>query len=199
MKRTPWILPACLAGLLSGGCVHAPVMLPVEYFTPPRSISVQVVHCSDAPVLRTDQPVGNTTGIGWMSRNETMRSRLARIAPKQIELAVEKELMIQLAPEFPIAGGGAQLVLEVSIDEWGWYVPIGRFGDASGPHHFRIRGSTTITDPARDDGVVFYSSNCTDSPLDNHQSQEACEAALPEAAEDFAAQVVRSLLQGRPH
>lgn len=174
-------------------------MLPVEYFSPKRTITVDVFHCAETPILRTDQPVQNADGSGWMARNESMRRLLSGIAPAQIRQAVALELARQLDGTFTIAERNAQLVLKVSISEWGCYVPTGRFGANRGGRQFRLGGTATILDldPAQDGAKAFCAYARSHTSLDDSRTKEQCEAALPKAAEDFAAEIVRFILQGQ--
>jgi hypothetical protein len=118
-------------GFSGAGCISMPKMLPAEYFEPKRTITVEVVHCAESPVLRTDQPVNHFAGATWIARNEAMRNRMAGITPEKIPRAVEKELVKPLKDMFTVAGADAQLALKVSVNEWGGFVPTGRYGEST--------------------------------------------------------------------
>lgn len=197
LKALARLLPAAWLGWAGAGCAGLSKSLPADYFAPRRTLTVAVVHCAETPVLRTDQPVGHAEGAGWQARNETMRRRLAGIAPDLIQLAVEEELARQLNGLFKVVGSDAQLALEVSITEWGWFVPTGRCGKNQGVRHFRLGGTATITDrdPARNDAPVFRAYRCADTPLADARTTECSAAAVPAAAADFAAAIVGAILQ----
>jgi CubicO group peptidase (beta-lactamase class C family) len=198
MKPIRWILPLCLLGW--SGCVSMPKMLPADYFQPRRTITVEVANCPPTPTLRTEQPGGNIAGTTWLARNEAMKNRMAGISPGMIQQAVGKELKKQLPDTFAVAEGEAQLALKVAIDEWGWSVPTGKYGESTGLHSFHIGGTASIVDldPARNGAVVYFTYNSTDTPLGDHLTKEKCEAVLPGAAQDFAAQIVRFIQKGKP-
>jgi len=198
MKPIRWIIPVCLLGW--SGCISMPKQLPAEYFQPKRMMTIEVTNRALKPTLQTDQPVGNLAGVTWLVREEAMKNRMAGISPGMIQQAVEKELAKQLRDTFTIADGQAQLALKVSIDEWGWSVPTGKYGESTDRHSFRIGGTASIIDldPAKNGAQVYFTYNSTDTPLGDHLTKEKCEAALPKAAEDFAAQIVRFILKGKP-
>jgi hypothetical protein len=177
-----------------------PKMLPADYFQPKRTMTVTVENRAPAPTLHTDQTSGNIAGATWLVRNEAMRTRMAGITPEMIQQAVEQELVQQLKDTFTIAGGEAQLALKVSIDDWGWSVPTGKYGESMDIHNFRIGGPASIVDldPAKNGAEVYFTYNSTDAPLGDHLTKEKCEAALPGAAKEFAAQIVRFILKGKP-
>jgi hypothetical protein len=199
MKIIRWMIPVCGMGLAGAGCISMPKMLPAEYFTPTRTITVAVADCAETPVLRTDQPQGGVAGATWLTRNEAMRNRLSGIKPEMIQRAVEQELAKQLAGTFNVVAHDAQLGLEVSINEWGWYVPTGTYGESIDIHFFRLGGTATIVDlaPAQNGAEVYHAYNSTDTPIGDRLTKEKCEAALPKAAEEFAAQIVRFILKGQ--
>ena len=62
----------------------------------------------------------------------------------------------------------------------------------------RFNGSATIVDLARNGESVYFTYNSTDTAMGDHLTKEKCEATLPQAADDFAAQVVRFILKGKP-
>ena len=150
------------------------------------------------PTLHTDRPQGQIAGTTWLVRNEAMKNRLAGITPEKLQAAVRTALAKRLPDAFAVAERDAQLALRVTLDDWGWYVPTGRFGESTDAHYFRIGGTASIADPAQADAEVFFTYNSTDTPLGDHLTKEKCTAALPAAADDFAAQIVRFILKGKP-
>jgi hypothetical protein len=201
MSWTPVVRRAVGVGWLAmagSGCIGMPKPLPAEYFVPARTISVRVVECIRTPTLRTDQPEGRIAGTTWVARQQAMVNRMRGITPDMIQLAVIREVERQLPPTFAIAGDGAQLNLEIAIKEWGWSVPTGQFGESLAGHAFRIGGTASILDPAKGNERVFFTYNGTDTPMGDHLTAEKCEATLPKAAADFAAQIVRYIRQGKP-
>jgi len=195
-----WIVPLCWLGWAGTGCISMPKMLPAEYFEPARTISIEVAGGLPTPTLSTDQPQGRIAGATWLARNEAMKNRMKGITPAMIHDAVGKSLAKQLGGIFTVARRDAALALKVTVDDWGWYVPTGRFGESTDIHCFHIGGTASIVDldPAKNGQEVYFTYNSTDTPLGDHLTKEKCEAALPKAAEDFAAQIVRFILKGKP-
>lgn len=199
MKRLWGLLGASAIILLLAGCLSLPQMLPAEYFEPRRTLSIEVADCPPAPSLNTDQPAGLIGSTTWRIRDQAMRNRMAGITTNDIHSAVAKALRKHLADLFEIVPDQAQLSLKVSIQEWGWYVPTGKHGESRDIHYFRLGGSTTIHDLAsnRAGQKVYFAYNSTDTPLGDHLTKEKCEAALPQAADDFAAQIARFIRKGQ--
>lgn len=199
MKANRWLAPA-LAGLTlaAGGCVRMPRLLSAGYFEPRRSLRIEVSGGLPAPTLHTDQPQTGTARLTWLTRSQAMQNRMAGISPARIHAAVRAALADQLAETFLVTDDDAQLVLKVVIDDWGWYVPTGTFGESRDLHSFRLGGTAAIADPAQAGAEVFFTYNQTDTPLGDRLTPEKCEAALAPAAADFAAQIVRFILKGKP-
>lgn len=200
MKKFRWIIPVCWMGWAGAGCLAMPKMLPAEYFAPKRTLTIEVAGGLPTPTLHTDQPQGRVAGTTWLVRNQAMQNRMGGITTNQIHAAVEQALAKQLADTFTVVPRGAQLALKVRIDDWGWYVPTGQFGESTDIHYFRIGGTAAIVDldPAKAAAEVYFTYNSTDAPLGDRLTKEKCEAALPKAAEEFAAQIVRFILKGKP-
>ena len=200
MKKFRWIVPMCWMGLAGAGCLAMPKMLSPEYFEPRRTLAIEVAGGLPTPTLHTDQPQGHIAGTTWLVRNQAMQNRMGGITTNQIHEAVEQALAKQLADTFTVVPRDAQLALKVNIDDWGWYVPTGQFGESTDIHYFRIGGTASIldSDPAKTTAEVYFTYNSTDTPLGDHLTKEKCEAALPKAAEEFAAQIVRFILKGKP-
>ena len=200
MKKLSCLGLLCWLGLAGAGCFSMPKMLPAEYFAPKRTLTLEVADCPPTPTLRTDQPAGNIAGATWLVRDQAMKNRMAGITPATIHQAVRQALEKPLAEMFTVAERDAQLALKISINDWGWYVPTGKFGESTDIHYFRIGGTATIVDldPAQSGQKVFFTYNSTDTPMGDHLTKEKCEATLPKAADDFAAQIVRFILKGKP-
>lgn len=200
MKKFRWIVPMCWLGWAGAGCLAMPKMLPADYFEPKRTVAIEVTGGLPTPTLHTDQPQGQIAGATWLVRNEAMKNRMAGIAPADLHDAIGKSLAKQLQNVFTVAGPTAQLALKVAIDDWGWYVPTGKLGESTDIHYFRIGGTASIVDldSAKNGAEVYFTYNSTDTPLGDHLTKEKCEAALPKAADDFAAQIVRFILKGKP-
>ena len=199
MKNFRWLVLFCGLGWLGTGCMTMPKMLPAAYFAPVRTISVEVSGCPATPALRTDQPSGNIAQATWLTRQQAMQNRMKNITPDRIQQAVRDSLARQLAGTFTVVDQNAQLALKVSLTEWGWFVPTGTFGESTDIHYFRLEGRASILDqdPAQNGQEVYFTYNSTDTPLGDHITKEKCEATLPKAADDFAAQVVRFILKGK--
>lgn len=200
MKNVRWIVPLCALAWAGAGCAGLTQRLPADYFEPRRTMAIAVAGGLPRPTLHTDPPQSQIAGSPWLARNQAMQNRMGGIAPAQIHAAIEQALAKRLADAFDVVPGGAQLALTVAIDDWGWYVPTGKYGESRDGHCFRIGGTAAIADldPARGGEEIFFTYNSTDTPLDDRLTKEKCEAALPQAADDFAAQIVRFILQGRP-
>lgn len=200
MKKFRWIVPVSCLAFAGAGCISMPQMLPAEYFKPQRSLSIEVAGGQPAPTLSTDQPQGHIAGTTWLVRNEAMKNRMAGITPDRLHAAIEKSLAQQLAGIFTVTDREPQLALKVEPRDWGWSVPTGKLGESTDIHYFRLAGKASIRDldPAQAGTEVFFTYNSTDTPLGDHLTKEKCEAALPKAADDFAAQIVRFILKGKP-
>ena len=200
MKNVRWIVPLFALAWAGAGCVGLPKMLPADYFEPRRTMAIAVAGGRATPTLHTDPPQGQIAGGPWLARNQAMQNRMRGIATNQIHAAVAQALAKRLADTFVLVPDGAQLRLTVAIDDWGWYVPTGKFGESRDGHYFRIGGTSSIADldPARSGEEVFFAYTRTDTPLGDRLTKEKCEAALPQAADDFAAQIVRFILKGQP-
>ena len=200
MKTIRWMILLCGWAGIGAGCAGLPKMLTAEYFEPRRTMAIEVSGGLPSPTLTTDQPQGSVAGATWLARNQAMQNRMGGITPAQIHAAVGKALAKDLADTFDVVRDGAQLQLKVVIDDWGWYVPTGKFGESRDVHYFRIGGTSSIADldPARGGAEVFFAYNGTDTPLGDHLTKEKCEAAMPQAAADFAAQIVRFIRKGQP-
>ena len=198
MQKFRWIVPLSCLALAGAGCISMPKMLPAEYFAPKRTLAIEVSGCPPTPTLHTDQPAGNIAGATWLVREQGMRNRMAGITPDMIHQSVRQALKKSLADTFTLADRDAQLVLKVALDDWGWSVPTDRFGKSTAGHAFRLGGTATIVDLARNGESVYFTYNSTDTAMGDHLTKEKCEATLPQAADDFAAQVVRFILKGKP-
>lgn len=198
MKTFRGIVLLCGLAFAGAGCISMPKMLPAEYFAPPRTLAIEVTDCPAVPTLRTDQPAGTLAGATWLVRVQAMNNRMAGITPDMVQQAIRRALEKPLAGTFTLADRDAQLVLKVSLNDWGWYVPTGKFGESTDIHYFRLGGTSTIVDPAQNGETVFFTYNSTDTPLGDRLTKEKCEATLPKAAEDFAAQIARFILKGKP-
>lgn len=195
--RWGWHVGLGLLAALAGGCMSLPKQLPADYFEPVRSMSIRVVDCAPRPSLSTDQPAGHVASATWLVREQAMQNRMKGITPDMIRQAVEQELSRQLPPTFDIVTENPQLALEVRISEWGWSVPTGKLGESLAGHSFRIRGTASIYDTARGRERVYFTYNGTDTLMGDHLTAEKCEATLPLAAADFAAQIARFILEGK--
>ena len=189
---------ACWLGGIASGCLRIPKMLEAEYFQPRRTLTVRVADCPSSPTLETDQPEGNVVSATWLMRQDTMRKRMSGISADRVRRAVERELAHQLGDLFAIVPADAQLALEVSVDEWGWSVRTGNFGQSTDVRYFRIGGTASILDLAQDRKRVCFASGIADTPLGDPPTKETCEATLPGAAQDFAAQIVLFIRKGKP-
>ena len=188
-------------GLLAwtgAGCIAMPKMLPADYFAPRRTVAIAVQGGLPTPTLSTDRPQNQIAGATWLARNEAMKTRMAGITPDRLHAAIRGALARQLADTFTVVEKDPQLLLTVTLKDWGWYVPTGRFGESQDIHFFRLSGTASIADPAQAGAEVYFAYNSTDTPLGDHLTKEKCEAALPQAAADFAAQVGRFILPGKP-
>ena len=200
MKKFRWFALLCGLGWLGAGCIAMPKMLPAEYFAPQRTVAIEVSGCPETPELRTDQPSGGIAQATWLTRQQAMQNRMKDITPARIQETVHDSLAKQIAGTFKVVDHDPQLALKVSITEWGWYVPTGTFGESTDIHYFRLEGRAAILDqdPAKAGQEVYFTYNSTDTPLGDHITKEKCEATLPKAADDFAAQIVRFILKGKP-
>lgn len=181
---------------LIASCVSMPKMLPAEYFNPKHTLAVRVTACAPKPELRTETQKGNIAAITDLVRQKAMEDRMMGITPERITAALTQELKNQLGDLFLITSGDAQLLLEVEVEHWGWYVPTGKYGESTDIHYLHLSGQANIFDPAHGSESVYYTANSTDTPLGDHLTAEKCEAVFPLAVADFSAQIKRFIAEG---
>ena len=187
-----------LAGLaLVAGCVSMIKMLPPDYINLDRQLAVRVINVAPSPTLDTSQAKNVVASTTFLIRDRAMRNRMAGITTERLGAAVEEALRAQLADTFTISTNATDLALDVVISRWGWSVPTGEYGESVDIHNFHISGTARIVDVGQNRATVYFTYNGTDTPLGDHLTAEKCEAALPAAAADFAAQIKRFILKPR--
>jgi hypothetical protein len=185
------------------GCVSLPKELPSSYFQPRRDLAIVVKDCTEKPEL--DSEAGNVTkvslqGTAFLARHEAMKSRLNWLTAEQIKRDLYTELIGVFRPCFNIvrAGNPDALVLEVTVNRWGWSVPVDPHGLRTEGYDFMFRGTSRIIDTAAAGETVASFYNGTETPIDIPVVEESCRRAYHPALRAFAQNVGKYMFKNCP-
>lgn len=194
--RRNLILSTCMLLLFIyiQGCATAPQSIPASYMQKQHQLSVQVSEIREANFRDSGGGgiVGVLVGIG---RSSNMKDMFEGIKSDTVKELLRQEIEKKLEDSFTIDEESKDLALEVSITQWGWFLPTTAFGIKTGSYQLEIMGFVTVNEMAPEKKEIARLHVISQKPLGNEPTTDMTQQALKQAVEDFAEKTRETLLQ----
>ena len=131
------------------GCATAPKPLKDTYFKEAHEMTVEVVGISEKPTLMDSGGGGIIGLLVSAGRSSTMREKMAGLSGDAVSELLRQTITEKLEDHFEVVEEEGDLATEITITNWGWFVPTTMFGIKTGSYQFRIMGSVNIWDKSK--------------------------------------------------
>jgi len=195
MKRTiSYLLSGAAAAFFVVGCASTKP-LPRAYLESDHEMAVDYSRLKPKPVMR-DSGQGGLIGILVNAgRGSNMREKLAGIQGETLKELLRQEITKQLEKKFIIAEDKKDLILDVNIETWGWFVPSTMLGIKTGAYQCEIMGRVRMLDVKLKNKEVACVDLHVQKPLGNDPTPASAQEALLGASHEFATKLAEFLLQ----
>jgi hypothetical protein len=189
------IVLAASLSLVLFGCATGPKSIPDAYYQKDYYMSVDVVKCSEKPQM-ADSGGGGLIGLMVKgARAKTMKEKMEGIRGDAFKELLRQNISQKLEDYFEVVGEDAELATEISIVQWGWFLPTTAFGIKTGSYQFVIGGEVKVFDNNDGKKTRIASVSVTSAqPMGNDPTKDASQEALLKAIEDFSNQAVDVIL-----
>ena len=186
------LVTVCVAFLT--GCASIKP-LPQAYLNPKHDIFVKIVKCPEKPQMM-DSGQGGILGaiITGTSRKSTMKQMMAGIQGETVKELVRQEMNRAIQQQFNIVDSDTDLTLNITINNFGFFVPTTVAGIKTGAYQFQIAGTVEIVDSKLKSKRVASAIAIAQSPLGSKPSAEAVPDALTQSVKIFVENTVKALL-----
>ena len=131
-------------------------------------------------------------------RGSNMKERMQGIKGDAVTELVRQKMTEKLEQCFEVSETSKDLMTEVQITQWGWFVPTTALGIKTGSYQFMLNGTINVYDVAKNREQVGYVVAASQQPLGNDPTPQQSQEALLKAAEDFSNKAMAVILQNKP-
>ena len=157
-------------------------------------MSVAIVKITDRPALR-DSGGGGLIGLAVSAgRASDMRTIFEGIEGETVKELLRQQISDKIESAFIIEEESEDLALEVTVTNWGWFVPTAAFGIKTGSYQLEIFGLVSVYTLAPEKKQLTSFHAMAQKPLGNEPTTEDTQKALMEAIDEFSTQVATFLL-----
>lgn len=193
-----FLIPTLGILLILAGCATPPTPIPAAYLDTDKEMSVDIVDIADKPQMRDSGQGGLIGAMVTAGRGKKLREKMEGVEGSAVKELVRQELTRNLEENFYIEEESEQLVVEVDIITWGWFLPTGILGIKGGDYQTEIVGEVRVIDlelPEDDQQIAYAQAIRAFEPLGSDPDDAKLEESLLRCADSFGKQVVDFLLQ----
>jgi len=195
-KRVFFLILALFIIIAFSGCAAKHVPLPFSVLDQDNTMCVNIKKISDDPNLGGG---GFGTGgcIGAIvksSRQSKLKKKMPGIKGETVKELLEGKISDYLEDSFEVIefDENPKLVTDVTINQWGWFLPAGVAGISTGIYHSQINGIITVRD-ANGKQIAYLVKN-SQIPIGEKPTTQVMEDGLLKNVDVFAGEVVAFLL-----
>jgi len=185
----------CFTMIFMSGCATAPPKhLPAKYTQEDHEMSIEIVKISDKPALRDSGGGGLIGIIVSADRASDMRDIFEGIEGETVKELLRQQISDNLESAFIIDEESEDLALEVTVTNWGWFVPTTAFGIKTGSYQLEIFVTVSVytLNPEKKQITTFRA--IAQKPLGSDPKTEDTQKALMEAINELSTQVATFVL-----
>jgi hypothetical protein len=121
--------------------------MPAQYFQADHEMATTIPKIPPKAVM-ADSGEGGLLGalITATGRADKMKAQLAGLQGETISELMRQSINRRLESKFFIGDEGKDLLLEVNVLQWGWYVPTTVVGIKTGAYQCQVTGACTVYD-----------------------------------------------------
>ncbi len=185
---------ATLALALFTGCAGIKP-LPAEYYARDHEMSVEIPRIPEKAVMR-DSGQGGLIGLMVNAgRSSNLRQKMAGIQGATVKELLRQEISRQIGGTFIVSEANKDLLLEVKVMTWGWFVPSTVLGIKTGAYQCELIGGITIYDMSKNKKKVAFTTLTAQEPLGNNPEEASAKESLVKVVQVFSEQVGKFVMQ----
>jgi len=181
------------------GCATGPKSIPSAYFQKDYEMSVEVSRCPEKPQMMDKGGGPGVFGLVGLvvnaARASEMREKMEGIKGDAFKELLRQKISEKMEDYFEIVDENPNLVAEIEILQWGWFVPTTMMGIKTGSYQFRINGKVHIYEQKKDERVLIGNASAlTQQSMGNDPTKDVTQEAMLKAIEDFSDKVMKIIL-----
>jgi len=198
VASSPLTALVVLAALASGCQTNRP--LPATYLGGDQTVAVAMVGTIPGATMRDSGQGGLIGAMVTAGRQSDFRKRLDGVEASAVASLVRQQVQRRLEEKFYIEETSDQLMFNITLNKWGWFVPTTALGIKAGSYRFEIIADIEVVDKrlTGDKQVVGKVTLVASEPLPNEPGAAEIQAALEATAEKLAKEAVDFLLGTGP-
>lgn len=177
------------------GCATVPIKMPSNYLSEEHDISVEVVHIKDKASLRDSGSGGLIGLVAKAVRSGGMEEIFGGIQGETVKELLRQQIENNLDEVFYIEEESEDLVLELNITQWGWFIPTTVLGIKTGGYQLEIIGQIAVYDLTMEKKLLMKTFVSSQQPLGKEPTSEETNKALMLAIADFSKKAANSVVQ----
>jgi hypothetical protein len=180
---------------ISSCATTPPPIIPKDFFTEDHEISVEITQIKDDATMRDSGGGGIIGVIAKSVRAGNMEEIFAGIKGETVKELLRQQIENNLGEVFYIEDESEDLVLEVIITQWGWFLPTTAFGIKTGGYQLEISGQMAVYELNPTRKLLTKANISSQQPLGKEPTSEETNKALILAITDFSKKVSDFVLQ----
>lgn len=201
-KNIPHLAFATLAlgALFFSGCATTPMKLPADYSKGDHEVQVAIKRIPDKGVFRESGKGGMISAIAGLVRQSGLRDKMEGAQGKTVKELLIQALNRNLEEHFFVVETSKELVVEVEVTQWGWFLPTAMFGIKTGSYQFEVMGYVRVFDHKATDGKkpVAALMLISQEPIGDKPDPDRLQEIMLKVADKFAKQTCDVLLDRKP-
>jgi len=163
--------------------------LPASYIDADKTISVEIAKIPEEPKMR-DSGQGGLIGVMVnASRDSNMDNVMDGLESDTVQELLLQRIEEKLETGFIVDDEGQDLLLEVNVQNWGWFCPSTAFGIRTGAYQLEINANVAIFENTPEKKKLAYTRIISQSPLGDDPTIKSCQDAMMLTIEKFSEDV----------